>query len=338
MHIAKFAACSTIATTLCAASLLGLAGAAQAQKPSGLPNNYPSKPVRVIVGSAAGGGADNVARMISAKMTEAWGNPFLVENISSGIGGILALQQIHKSAPDGYTISNSSGSTIQNAHFQNKVSFDVRKDLKPIVQTTIAPQYMAFYPKAPFTTLKEMVAYAKANPGKVTFGTSGVGSGSHLLGEYIADLTGIQLQHIPYKGAGQSTVDAIGGRIMIVFGSQPAITPHVNRGTLRPVGISTAKRMPLQPDTPTIAEQGLPGLDYTSWQGWLGVSGIPDPIVRALNLGVNKAIQEPELMKILLAEGANPVNLTPEEFGKNINDALSLVDGILKKTGIKLTD
>jgi len=338
MQPAKISIRPSLATTLCAASLIGMVGVAQAQKPSGLPNNYPNKPVRVIVGSAPGGGADNVARMIAGKMSESWGNSFIVENIASGIGGILALQQIHKSAPDGYTISNTSGSTIQNAHFQNRVSFDVRKDLKPIVQTTIAPQYMAFYPKAPFSTFKELVAYAKAHPGEVTFGTSGVGSGSHLLGEYIADLAGIKLRHIPYKGAGQSTVDAIAGRILIVFGSQPAITPHVNRGTLRPVGISTAKRMPLQPDTPTIAEQGLPGLDYTSWQGWLGVSGIPDPIVRALNAGVNKTIQDPALMKILIAEGANPVNITPEEFGKNINDALNLVDSILKKTGIKLTD
>jgi len=340
MRITKMLSLPTIVGAFCAASFVGLTGAVHAQKPSGLPGNYPSKPVRVIVGSAAGGGTDALARLLSAKLSESWGSSFYVENITSGIGGILALQVLQKSAPDGYTLMNSSGSTFQNATFQNqdKLNFDVRKAFVPIVQTTIAPQYMAFYPKAPFTTLKEMIAYAKANPEKVTFGTSGVGSGAHLLGEYISDLAGIKMSHIPYKGAGQSTVDAIGGRILVVFGSQPAITPHVNRGTLRGVGISTAKRMPLQPDTPTIAEQGLPALDYTSWQGWLGPVGIPDPIVRAINAGVNRTSEDPEVRKILLADGANPVSYTPEQFAKNIAEALNLVDGILKKTGIKLTD
>lgn len=311
-------------------------GAAHAAKPAGLPDDYPSKPVRVIVGSAAGGGADALARLISAKMSEAWGAQFFVENIATSVGGILALQTTYKSKPDGYTIQNTSGSTFQNATFQHKMDFDVRKVFAPVAQITISPQYMTLYPKAPFTNLKELIAYAKANPGKVAYGSSGVGSGAHLLGEYLSDMAGIQMTHIPYRGAGQSMVDAIAGRIQVVFTSQTAATPHVRRGALRPVGVSTGTRMPLQPDVPTIAEQGLPGLHYVSWIGWVTRTGAPKPIVDALNAEVNRIIKDPAVYKIMLADGSNPVTISPEEFGKNINDALNLVESIVKKTGIKL--
>lgn len=313
-------------------------GTSHAAKPAGLPGNYPAKPVRVIVGSAAGGGADALARLMTAKLSSAWDSQFFVENIATGVGGILALQTTYKSAPDGYTIQNTSGSTFQNATFQHKLEFDVRKAFSPVAQITISPQFMSMYPKAPFTNLKELIAYAKANPEKVTYGSSGVGSGAHLFAEYLSDMAGIKMTHIPYKGAGQSTVDAIAGRILVVFTSQTAATPHVKRGTLRAVGISSSARMKLQPDVPTIAEQGLPGLNYVSWIGWVTRAGTPRPIIDALNGAVNKVIDDPDVYKIMLAEGSNPTTISPEEFGKNINDALNQVDEIMKKTGIKLSD
>ena len=313
-------------------------GTTHAAKPTGLPGNYPSKPVRVIVGSAAGGGADALARLMTAKMTNAWDTQFFVENIATGVGGILALQTTYKSAPDGSTIQNTSGSTFQNATFQHKLEFDVRKAFSPVAQITISPQFMSLYPKAPFTNLKELIAYAKANPGVVTYGSSGVGSGAHLLGEYLSDMAGIKMTHIPYKGAGQSTVDAIAGRILVVFTSQTAATPHVKRGTLRPVGISSGTRMKLQPDVPIIAEQGLPGLNYVSWIGWVTRAGTPKPIIDALNGAVNKVIEDPDVYKIMLAEGSNPTTISPDEFARNIDFSLNQVDEIMKKTGIKLSD
>ena len=323
------------------AACLGATGVAQAAKPVGLPNNYPNKPVRVIVGSAAGGGADALARLMTAKLSEDWGNQFFVENIATGVGGILALQTTFKSSPDGYTIQNSSGSTFQNATFQHKLEFDVRKVFAPVAQITISPQFMSIYPKAPFQNLKELVAYAKANPGKIAYGSSGVGSGAHLVAEYISDLAGIEMTHIPYKGAGQSTVDAIGGRIQVVFTSPTAAGPHVNRGALKAIGITAAQRMKAQPDVPTIAEQGVPGLatlDYVSWIGWVTRTGTPKPIIDALNAAVNKVVDDPTVYKIIVGDGGSPVALTPEEFGRNINKALDQVEMIVKKTGIKLAE
>lgn len=319
-----------------AIGFLGSVGLAHAQKPQGLPGNYPTKPVRIIVGSAAGGGADALARLMAGKLSELWGSSFFVENIATSVGGILALQTTYKSAPDGYTIQNSSGSTFQNATFQHKLEFDVRKVFAPVAQITISPQYLTMYPKAPFSNLKEMIAYAKANPGKVTFGSSGVGSGAHLVGEYLSDLAGIKMTHIPYRGAGQSMVDAMAGRILLVFTSQTAATPHVKSGKLKQIGVSTGKRMELQPDVPTIAEQGVPGLHYVSWIGWVTRAGAPKPIINALNGAVNKVIKDPAVYKVMLADGSNPVTISPEEFGKNINDALNLVEDIVKKTGINL--
>jgi tripartite-type tricarboxylate transporter receptor subunit TctC len=206
---------SGLALAACAVS------AAHAAKPAGLPGDYPARPVRVIVGSAAGGGADALARLISGKMSEAWGAQFFVDNIATSVGGILALQTTYKSPPDGYTIQNTSGSTFQNATFQHKMDFDVRKVFAPVVQITISPQYMTLSPKAPFSTLKELIAYAKANPGVVSYGSSGVGSGAHLLGEYLSDLAGIKMTHIPYRGAGQSMVDAIAGRSRLYSPARP---------------------------------------------------------------------------------------------------------------------
>jgi tripartite-type tricarboxylate transporter receptor subunit TctC len=331
---------ATFLRQVCAGLALTLAGGASpafAQKPTGLPDDYPNKPIRVIVGSAPGGGADALARLMAGKLSEIWNVQFFVDNIATGVGGILALQTTYKSSPDGYTIQNSSGSTFQNATFQHKLPFDVRKVFAPVAQITISPQYMTMYPKAPFTNLRELIAYAKANPGKVTYGSSGVGSGAHLLGEYLSDLAGIEMTHVPYRGAGQSMVDAMAGRILVVFTSQTAATPNVKRGALRPVGISSGTRMKLQPDVPTIAEQGLPGLHYVSWIGWVTRAGTPKPVIDALNAAVNKVIDDPMVNKVMLADGSNPVSLTPEEFGKNINDALDLVESIVKKTGIDLT-
>ncbi len=320
------------------AGCLGAAGITHAAKPVGLPNNYPNKPVRVIVGSAPGGGADALARLVSSKISESWGNQFVVENIATGVGGILALQTTNKSAPDGYTIQNTSGSTFQNATFTARLDFDVRKAFVPIAQLTISPSYLAFYPGAPFRTMKEMITYAKANPGKVNFGSSGIGSGAHLAGELLADMADIKLTHIPYKGAGQSTIDAIGGRIELVFGSSGAITPHVKTGKLRGIGITAAKRMPAQPDVPTFDELGVKGYEYVSWIGWVGPTGVPDPIVKALNAEVNKILVAPEIAKILVEDGASASPVSPEQFRKNIVDTLALIENIIKKTGINLRD
>jgi len=322
------------------AACLGATSVAQAAKPTGLPGNYPNKAVRVIVGSAAGGGADGLARLITAKMSDAWGTQFYVDNIATGVGGILAIQTTYKSAPDGYTIQNTSGSTFQNATFQYKLEFDLRKVFAPVAQLTISPQFMSIYPKAPFQNLKELVAYAKANPEKISYGSSGLGSGAHLVAEYISYLAGFKMTHIPYKGAGQSTLDAIAGRIQVVFTSPTAATPHINRGTLKGLGITAANRMKSQPDVPTLAEQGIPGLsglDYVSWIGWVTRTGTPKPIVDALNKAVNEILSDPAVSKAIIADGGSPVTYTPEQFGRNINNALNQVEEIVAKTGIKLS-
>lgn len=324
------------ATTLSSVLSWFPAGVAMAAKPAGLPGSYPARPVRVIVGSAPGGGADFLARTVAGKLSDAWGSQFVVENIATGIGGILALNTTFRAAPDGYTLQNTSGSTFQNAMFTARVEYDVRKAFTPIAQLTISPSYMAFYPGAPFRTLGDMLAHARAQPGRLNFGSSGVGSGAHLAGELLADMAGVKLTHIPYKGAGQSTIDAMGGRIEIVFGSPAAITPHVRSGKLRGIAITAARRMPAQPDVPTLDELGIKGYEYVSWIGWVGPAGVPDPIVRALNAGVNGILGASEIGKALVEEGASINPVSPEQFRRNIVDTLGLVEGIIRKTGIDL--
>jgi len=309
---------------------------ALAQKPAGLPGNYPAKPVRVLIGAAPGGGTDILGRLVFGKLGEVWGTPFVLENMVSGLGGVVALEATAKAPADGHTLLVTTGSSFLSAAFNAQSSFDVRKAIAPIAQLTVASLIVAYNPNQPYNNLKEFIAYARANPGKINYGISGVGSSAHLSGELMQHMANFRMTAVPYKGAGQSVIDAVGGRIELVIGSVTALAPHVKSGKLKSLGVTSAVRMPSVPDFHTLAESGIPGFDYAGWFGAVAPAGIPQPIALALNQGIQRVINLPEMQQTLLKGGSDPVTGSMEQFRATILNGLEKTEIVLKATGLKL--
>jgi len=322
--------------SLCLFSVFLASGAAYAQKPAGLPAGYPSKPIRFVVGAAPGGGADFLARLVAGKLSEKWSHQWIVENISSGVGGIVALEQTLRGPTDGYNFQTSANSTLLNAAFVTKIPFDIKTAIAPVAQFTDSPLLFALNSQLPYSNLKEFIAGAKAKPGALAYGTSGIGSSGHLAGELLGYMAGVKLNHIPYKGAGQSMVDAISGQIQVVIGSPTALVPQIRSGKLKLLGSTAARRMPSSPDIPTIAEQGLPGFSYIGWIGMIAKSGTPQPIIQAVHTDVRGIINNPEVQKILLKTGSDPADVSLEEFRKEIIDSLNNTEKLIKEAGLQL--
>ena len=308
------------------------------QKPTGLPGNYPAKPVRVIISSAPGGGADFLGRTVFGKLSERWGSPFNAENLSSGVNGIRAIDATIKALPDGYTLLVTTSATFLSAAFVTNPSYDIRTATAPIAQFSSSPLLVGTYPGEPYSNLKEFIAYAKNKQVEISYGVPGIGSGAHLGGELIGYMTGIKMVVIPYKGAGQAVIDALAGRIPMVISSTAALIPHVRSGKLKSLGISSATRVPTMPDQHTLAESGLPGYEYTGWFGAVGQAALPSPIVMALNQEINRIISAPETMKALITGGADPLTGSPQQFRTTIMSALDKAGIVIKATGIKLEE
>lgn len=335
----RFTLSRIVANTLASAALLtGLAGTAQAQKPAGLPGNYPSKPVRVIISSTPGGGADFLGRLIFGKLGEMWGSPYNSENIATGVGGILAMEITMKAPPDGYTLLVTSSSSYINAAFVAPVSWDVRKALTPISPMTLSTLAMGIANGLPYSNLKELIAYAKAHPGEINYGVPGIGSSPHLNGELMQHLAGFKMTVIPYKGTGQSLVDVLAGRLHAAIGSVTALTPHVRSGKVKLIGVTSLNRVPSAPEFITLNEAGLTGYDYAGWFGIAGPANMPQPLVNALNQGITRAINLPEVQAALLKNGADPMTATPEQFRATIASGLDKTVAVLKATGLKLSE
>ena len=325
---------STI-TRVCLA-LFGLAAftSAHAQKPPG----FPTKPVRVVIGTAAGGSTDFLSRTILGGVAEKWGATFVMENSASLVGGILAMEAVLKAPADGYTILTASGSTFQNAVFIAKVPFDVRKSFVPVMQFTTSPLVMGSHAARPYGNIKELVAYAKSNPGKVNLANSGIGTSAHLSGALFKHLTGTEMQDVPYKGVAPSVVDTVAGRTDVVFGTSVALLPHVRSGKLKMLGITSPERMSTLPDVPTIAEEGVPGFAYVGWIGAVAKIGTPQPIINAINREAMGVIKSPQVQKALAADGSAAAYNSPEQFRVVIDSALDRVDQLIKQTGLQLED
>jgi len=311
-------------------------GQALAQKPAGLPGGYPSKPVKVTIGAAPGGGTDILGRLVFGKLGEVWGSSFVLENMASGLGGVLALEATSKAPADGYTLLVTTGSSFLSAAFASQPTVDVRKAIAPIAQFTVACLIVAYNPSQPYNNLKEFIAYAKANPGKVNYGISGLGSSAHLSGELMQHMANFKMTAVPYKGAGQSVIDAVGGRIELVIGSVTALAPYVKSGKLKSLGITSGVRMPSVPDFHTLAESGIPGFDYAGWFGAVAPAGIPQPIALALNQGIQRVINLQDMQQTLLKGGSDPVTGSMEQFRATMLNSLEKTDIVLKATGLKL--
>src|SRR6184192_564347 len=311
-------------------ALLFICGLASAQ-------DYPAKPVRMVVGFPPGGGTDVVARILQPGLSELLGQPIVIDN-RPGATGTVAAGQVAKSAPDGYTImmGHVSVNAIAPSLFAN-LPYDVNRDFAPIALAAAVPHLVVVHPSVPVTSLKELVAYLKAQPGKLTFPSAGNGSMPHLAGEVFQSLAGVELVHVPYKGSGQSMQDLLGGQHVVAFDTMPASAPHVRSGRLRALAVSSAGRLPAFPDVPTAEEAGLPGYRITTWYGVFAPAGTPAAIVRRLHADTVKAMQSPETRSKLEGIGADgTVSRSPEEFAALVRADTARYARIVKSIGLKI--
>ena len=298
--------------------------------------DYPGKPVRMVVGFPPGGGTDVVARIIAPRYSELLGQSIVIEN-RPGATGTMAAGQVAKSAPDGYTImmGHVSVNAIAPALFSN-LPYDVIKDFAPIGIAAAVPHFVTVHPSMPASSLKELIAYLKAKP-DLTFPSAGNGSMPHLAGEIFRALAGVKLVHVPYKGTGQSMQDLLGGQHLVAFDTMPASAPHVRSGRLRALATSSAARLPAFPDVPTAEEAGLAGYQVTTWYGVFAPAGTPPAIVQRLHADLVKAMQTPETKSKLEGIGADgTVSRSPEEFAALVRADTARYAKIVKDIGLKM--
>jgi len=290
-----------------------LAGAAALALPAAWAQSgdYPARSVRVIVAFTAGGTTDILARAVGQKLSDRFKQPFLVDN-KPGAGGNIGTEMAARAAPDGYTlIVNSVGPIAVNPTLYAKLNINPLTDLVPVVQIADVPNVLVVHPSMPAKTMDEFVAFAKANPAQANYGSTGIGTSSHLSGYMLAKRSGMQATHVPYKGA-DALKDLLAGRIQFMFATIPSVIQHIHAGTLRAIAVSSAKRSRSMPDVPTVEERGFPGFEAGSWFGFFAPRGTPQGVVDALNKAVNEAL--PSLEAQLVREGADPVGGTPEQF------------------------
>ena len=277
-------------------------------------DGYPARAIRVILGIAPGGGTDIVARAVGQKLTERWGKSVVIDN-RPGANGAIAFDLVANATPDGYTLYVGTLSNVASAPLIKAVTYDTRKAYVPVVQMTTQPYLLIVNPSVPAKTVKEFIAYAKANPDKLNYASSGNGSISHVGMELFKSMTGIQMQHIPYKGVSVGLVDMIGGQVHSMLGSALTVSYHVKAGRLRPLGMSSLKRSAAWPEVPTISESGLPGFETSNSHSLFAPANTPVAIVLALNTEINRIMLEPQMTAKLAADGAEPVPPnTPDEF------------------------
>jgi tripartite-type tricarboxylate transporter receptor subunit TctC len=297
---------------------------------------YPDNPVRVVVAYAPGGGADIIARLISQKLSERLGQQFVIFN-SSGAGGAIGAGIAAHAKPDGYTLL--LGQTAEMAILPNLMSnlqYDPVKDFTPIAQVTAYPYVIAVNKDLPVHSLLELIAYARAHPGELNYGTPGIGSSAHLAVELFAHHVGIKLTHIPFRGSGPAIVAAISGVIQVIFGDAASTTPQVAAGQLRALAVTASKRSPKLPDVPTVAEAGVSGYEVAAWHGYFAPVGVKPEILEKLNHEINEILKDPAMRDRLAQEGIEAVGGTPEAFAAHLKEELTQWGEIAKQAGIKL--
>jgi tripartite-type tricarboxylate transporter receptor subunit TctC len=289
---------------------------------------FPVKPVRLVVGFAAGGGTDTIARLISRKLADTWPHPLVIEN-RPGADGSIATELVAKAPADGYVmVMVSSAFTI--TPFQQKLSYDPLKDLTPVTQVAFAPDLLLVHPSLPVKTVKELIALAKARPRQLSFGSSGTGTSPYLSMELFQSTAGIDLVHVPYKGSAPAVIDLVGGHIQILLGSIPTTLPHVKSGKLRAVAVSSAQRWPSVPELPTIAESGMSGFEAATWFGMLAPGGTPAAIVNKIHGDVATALNAPDSKKFLENTGYAGIANKPDEFGAVIRKEMEKWERIIR--------
>lgn len=295
---------------------------------------YPNRTVRVVVPVSAGGGTDFTARVISQQLSEQLGKSFVVEN-RTGASGTIANAMVARSAPDGYTLMMMGSDTVIVPGLFKSLPFDVAKDFSPITQVLAAPNVLAVNPSVKATTLKEFIALAQANPGKLNYGSAGPGSVIHLLAELFKIAAKVNVAHIPYKGGGEAIAAVVGGQVEMLFAAMPTALPHVNSGKVRALAVTTdGKRSPVMPDVPTMREAGVSGMGVPQWWGLVGPAGMPKEVVNTLHTEIVKAIAVPSVRERFTVQGTEVVGSNPEDFSKHIRNELKLWAEVIKSAGI----
>jgi tripartite-type tricarboxylate transporter receptor subunit TctC len=311
-----------------AAAMLGCAASCV------LAQAYPNKPVRLIVGFAPGGNVDIPARIVATKLGEIWATSVLVDN-RPGAGGNIGAEIVAKAPADGYTllICNAASHGI-NPAFYKKIPFDAIKDFTPISQIGSTANILLVHPAVPVTSVGEFIAYAKANPGKISMASAGVGTSQHLAMELFKSMAGIDVVHVPYKGGAPALADLLGGQVQAMFAAVPTAQATIKAGKVRALGVTSLKRTPQLPRLPTIAESGVPGFDVTSWYGLCAPAGLPPPTIAKLNADLAKALNAPEIQQRLAEQGIDVTPTTPEQLAEFIKSEVAKWAKVVRQAGI----
>jgi tripartite-type tricarboxylate transporter receptor subunit TctC len=304
-------------------ALLLAATGAQAQ------SNWPTKPVKILVPTAPGGTADNLARLYALHMGKVTGQQFYVEN-RGGAGNVLGIETVVRSPADGYTLLVGAGTITINHLVVKKLPYDVLRDLTPVTQLISVPNVLVVHPAQPMKTLADYIAAAKAAPGKITYASAGVGSNLHLAMELLKYRTGIDVTHVPYKGVGPALQDTLAGHVMSMISNVPSSKPHIDKGSLRALAVTSAKRSPALPDVPTMSEAGVKDYEVLNWFGMFAPAGTPPAIVERLAAEAAAMFADPKTKAMLTAEGADPVASKPADFAKFVRAEIAKWDEVGK--------
>jgi tripartite-type tricarboxylate transporter receptor subunit TctC len=296
--------------------------------------DYPNRPIKLVCPFAPAGGTDITARAIAQKLTETWGQPVFVDN-KVGANGTIGVDTVVRSAPDGYTLTMISSSHSVNVTLQPHHPYDLERDLVPITQATTQPYVLVVHPALPIHSVHDLIALARQQPGKFTYGSSGIGGLSHLAGALLGSMAKIQLTHVPYKGGAPAMADVISGQIDMLFSTILQSHGHIQAGRLRPIAVSKPQRAAALPGIPTTQEAGVPGYDVAGWYGVLAPRGTPAPIITKLNGEIVRILQLQTTRERLASDGSEPVGSSPADFAKHIHAEILRWRNLIQELGIK---
>jgi tripartite-type tricarboxylate transporter receptor subunit TctC len=297
-------------------------------------SDYPTKPVRMIVPLAPGGGSDIVGRIVALELGSHWGQSVVVDN-RPGAGSTVGTALAAKATADGYTLLVASSSIAISPALYKNLDFDLRRDLAGVTLIASQPSILAVHSSVPVNSVKELIALARAQPGKLTYASAGPGSATHLGAELLKYAAGIDILHVPYKSAGQAASALLSGETQILLTNMASVLPHVKSGRVKALGVSGLKRSPLVPDLPTVAEAGVPGFEYTTWYGMLVPTGTPRPIVNRLQAGVAKIIKTPQVQERFARQGLDVYGTSSAEFETYLNAEIAKWDRVVRTAGVR---
>ena len=296
---------------------------------------WPARPVRLIVPFPPGGANDIVARLVAGRLQERWGTPVVIDN-RSGAGGNIGTELGARANPDGYTLLVGSGSTLgSNASLYAKLPFDVVRDFAPISLIAAAPFVLVTHPSVPARTVQELVALAKASPGRLAYSSFGEGSSAHLIGELFQRMAGVKLVHVPYKGGSPAMTAVVGGEVQSTIANLSVALPFVRAAKVHAIGVTSAMRAQALPEVPTIAESGLRGFEASAWVGLVAPAGTPENLIRRFNADTHAAVQHPDTLRQLELRGLEPMLSTPAEFARYLAEEVRRWDGVVRSAGIR---